>query len=67
MLIASLILLAYPNIMDVKLWLWLATFLGMITWPDLDVKFELRHREYTHTLAGALIFGAAGALIFARR
>jgi len=36
----------------------------MITWPDLDLRFELRHRGFTHTLAGAVFFGFVGAAIF---
>jgi len=65
MFIASFVVALYPgSVYDTELWLWLSVFVGMSVWPDLDLRFELKHRGYTHTLAGALVFGVLGAAIF---
>lgn len=65
LLLSSVVFLLYPgDIHNFYLWLWLAIFLGSVTWPDLDLRFELRHRGFTHTLAGAVFFGFMGAVIF---
>jgi len=65
MIIAGVVFLFYPgNIYDKMLWIWFAAFIGMISWPDLDLRFELSHRGFTHTLAGALVFGIVGGFLF---
>ncbi|OYT32223.1 MAG: hypothetical protein B6U94_00060 [Thermofilum sp. ex4484_79] len=65
MLFAGLVSLLYPsNVYDDTLWIWFVAFIGMMSWPDLDLGFELTHRGFTHTLAGALVFGVISALIF---
>ena len=64
MALAAPVLAFYPgSVYDAVLWLWFAVFVGVSTWPDLDLKFELKHRGFTHTIAGALVFGAVGALV----
>lgn len=51
------------NIYSTGLWIWFIFFIGMATWPDIDLKFELKHRGYTHTILGALFFGIVSGLI----
>jgi len=69
LLLASPIVLMYPgDLTDRSLWTFLIFFLGMCAWPDIDLKFELKHRSYTHTLLGCFIFGLISVfiVIFAR-
>ena len=55
---ASLILLVYPgNYYDTRLWVFISIFVRMTTWPDIDLRLELKHRGFTHTVLGSLVFG----------
>jgi len=64
MLFATPVVLLYPGeVYDQGLWIWICFFIGMSTWPDLDLEFEMKHRGYTHTLLASVVFGIVGALI----
>ncbi|RLF03000.1 MAG: hypothetical protein DRK00_09305 [Thermoprotei archaeon] len=66
MLLAAPVVALYPgSIHDPELWIWLIFFIGMATWPDVDLRLEIKHRSYTHTILGSLIFGILAASITA--
>ncbi len=62
-LTAPLVALYPGKLYDMQLWLFIATFIAASTWPDIDLRFETKHRGFTHTLAGALTFGLLTALL----
>jgi len=63
MILSTPVFLLYPgSIYDLGLWIWFSLFIGMAVWPDIDLRFELKHRGYTHTLMGSIIFGIIGAI-----
>ncbi len=65
MMLASPIVLLYPGpVHDVRLWIWLIVFIGVATFPDIDLRLELKHRGFTHTLIGALLAGLLGAAVY---
>lgn len=65
LLLSSLVLLIWPySATDTSLWLWIVFFLGGTKIPDIDIIWGVEHRGFTHTLAGALLFGFLFALPF---
>ncbi len=49
----------YSNMLTVLL------IVGFSTLPDIDLRWEIPHRKYTHNIAAALVFGlAVGALTY---
>ena len=65
LVILSIIALIFKlNLHDPNILVPFAIIIGLTSLPDIDIKFEIPHRGFTHSLLFSIIVGIIGYLLF---